>query len=252
MLLWSTKRRFIYGGGAVLFFLAVLFLLFLNFLYKIPTCSDSVKNGDELGVDCGGSCLNLCTTDTLTPVVLWSNIFNISGDVYSAVAYIENPNINSRNQTANYQFRIYDADNKLITIKEGVTSIPKNRKFVVFENGIILKNSKPKSADFKFTSFGQWQKDTTKDPEISLKYGTISGATSTPNLTGTIFNKSLNNISKIEVVVIVLDDKENAIGTSRTFIDNLQKNSSQDFVFTWQKPFTKEPSVINVIYRFVN
>ena len=182
---------------------------------------------------------------------MWSKIFNVSGDVYNVVAFIENPNVNSENKTASYQFRVYDTENKLITIKDGVTSIPKNKKFVVFETGIILKNSKPKSTDFKFTSFGPWLKDTTKEPEISLKYGTVVSATTTPRLIGSIFNKSFKNISQIELVVIVSDDKENTIAVSRTFIDDLLKNSTQDFVFTWQKPFTRDPGVINIIYRFI-
>ncbi|MDO8260425.1 MAG: hypothetical protein Q7T50_02900 [Candidatus Magasanikbacteria bacterium] len=251
MALWSTKRRFLYGGSVFLVLFVVVFLVALSFFYKAPTCTDRIKNGNEGGVDCGGTCSILCTTDTLTPVVLWSKTFNISGDVYSAVAFVENPNINSENKRATYQFRIYDSENRLITVKDGVTSIPKNKKFAVFETGIILKNSKPKSTDFKFTSFGPWQKDTTKDPEISLRYGTVVSNNTTPSLTGTIFNKSLQNIPKIELVVLVLDDKENAIAVSRTFIDDLLKNSSQDFVFTWQKPFTENVSVVNIISRFV-
>ncbi len=163
MALWSTKRRFMYGASVVFILALVLGGIFWKVLYKSPQCSDGVKNGNETGVDCGGSCKNLCTSDALTPVVLWSKIFNISGDVYSAVAYIENPNINSKNPKASYKFKIYDAENNLITVKEGETSIPKGRKFAVFETGIVLKGSKPKSAELTFTSFSPWQKDTTGD-----------------------------------------------------------------------------------------
>lgn len=234
---WSTKRRLIYGGGVVLTLAIILSLLTWNFFYKAPTCNDGKKNGDEKGIDCGGSCNSLCLNDALAPVVLWSKIFNISGDVYSAVAFVENPNINSENNEATYQFKIYDTENQLIMIKEGVTSIPKNKKFAVFETGIIIKNSKPKSADFKFLSFAPWQKNMVKDPEISLKYGALNSTSTAPNITGTVINQSLQSIPKIELVVLVLDNKENAVAASRTFVDNLARNSSQDFVFTWPKPF---------------
>ena len=33
-----------------------------------PSCSDGVSNGDETGVDCGGSCSTLCTADLYEPV----------------------------------------------------------------------------------------------------------------------------------------------------------------------------------------
>ena len=99
-----------------------------------------------------------------------------------------------------------------------------------------MKNRKPKSVDFEFISFTSWQKDETPEPEISIKYGTITSTSTTPKITGTISNKSIDNIKKIELVVAVLDNKENTVATSRTYIDNLLRNSTQEFVFTWPKP----------------
>jgi len=211
--------------------------IFWQIFYTAPTCSDGRQNGGEKGVDCGGSCKNLCTSDTLTPVVLWSKTFNISGDVYSSVAYVENPNINSKNSKATYQFRIFDGDGNLITVKDGETSIPKGKKFAVFETGIVIKNSKPKSTDFQFISFSPWEKDTEKDPDISLKYGTLVSTSTIPRITGVISNNSLQSVPEIELVVFVLDGNENVVAASRSFVDNLVKRTSQDFVFTWPKPF---------------
>src|SRR3989344_3779712 len=145
---WATKRRFMYGGGVILVLTLVVGIVFWSIVYSAPTCSDGVRNGEEKGVDCGGACQRICTSDALNPIVLWSKVFNISGDVYSLVAYVENPNINSKNRRAKYQFKVYDTDNKLITV-----------------------------------------------------------------------------------------------------IDNLYKRTSQDFVFTWQKAFEGNISVINVFYR---
>jgi hypothetical protein len=211
--------------------------LVLELFYKAPTCSDGRKNGDETGVDCGGSCKNLCTSDTLNPVVLWSKIFNVSGDVYTAVAYIENPNTNSLNLKAKYQFSIYGEDGRIIITKDGETSIPKGKKFAVFESGLVIKNSKPKTADFKFLSFEPWQKDMTKDPDIDVKYSSLISTTTTPRVTGTISNNSLESIHSLELAVFVLDGNENVVAASNTFVDNLVKRTTQDFVFTWPKPF---------------
>ncbi len=234
---WATKRRFI-QGGVFLIVVALLFgLIFWKIFYKTPTCSDGYKNGDETGVDCGGSCINLCTSDTLNPVVLWSKIFNISGDVYTAVAYIENPNLNSNNKNASYQFSIFDDKGNLIITKDGTTSIPKGKKFAVFETGIVLKGSKPKTSDFKFIKFGPWEKDLSKEPEITVKYGALSASSSIPRITGTISNESLQNISGLELAVFVLDGNENVVAASNTFVDNLLKRTTQDFVFTWPKQF---------------
>jgi len=250
MVSWSIKRRFIYGGSFILVIAFIAAGLFWRVFYRTPTCSDGVKNGDETGVDCGGSCLKLCTSDALKPVVLWAKIFNISGDVYTAVAFVQNPNINSKNTKAGYQFKIFDANNKLITIKEGTTSIPKNKKFAIFETGIILKNQKPKSAELNFTSFSPWEKDTTKEPQISLSHSELLATTTSPRITGTILNSSLKDVSEVRITVFVFDKDENVIAASETFVDSLKSRTSQDFVFTWPRSFERDASVVTVMYRF--
>ncbi len=234
---WSAKRRFTYGGTVLLVLTILVGVVFWKVIYKAPTCSDGVKNGEEKGIDCGGACQKICTSDTVAPIVLWSKVFNVSGDIYTTVAYIENPNINSKNPKATYEFKLYDENNKLITIISGQTSIPKNKKFAVFENQISLKASRPKSADFHFVSFSSWEKDTEKEPDINLTYSTLLKATTTPLITGKITNNSTVSLDQIELAVLVLDAKENVVAASRSFVDNLYKKTSQEFVFTWPKPF---------------
>jgi len=250
MSVWSAKRRFLYGGSFILALILVGAGVFWRVFYHAPTCSDNTKNGNETGIDCGGNCLKICTPDALKPVVLWAKIFNISGDLYTAVAFVQNPNINSKNPSAEYHFSIFDENGKLVTVRDGKTSVPKNKKFAVFETGIVLKNQKPKSADLVFTSFSPWEKDTSSEPKISLIYSELFATTTSPKITGTISNASLVNIPQVELVAFVLDNNENAIGASRTFADNLGSKTSQDFVFTWPTAFLKEVSVVTVMYRF--
>lgn len=248
MALWATKRRLEYGGAFIAIVVSLLGFISWQLFYVPPTCMDGSKNGDEKGIDCGGSCKKLCTSDALNPAILWSKIFNISGEVYSAVAYVENPNINSKNVRATYQFRIYDENHELIIIREGETRIPKGKKFVVFEPGIVLKNAKPESTEFQFLSFSEWEKDLAVEPDLTVTYGTILGSTTAPYLEGKIINNSLETVPEVELSVLVLDDKENVIGASKTFVDNLRGNTSQDFVFTWQRPFDRDISVIQVVH----
>ena len=237
MAVWSTKRRFLYGGSFFVIMALLFGGIFLKAFYRTPTCTDGRQNGDEKGIDCGGACKKICANDTLAPVVLWSKVFNISGDVYSAVAYIENPNISSENSDAKYEFRIFDDKNRLISIKEGHTTVPKGKKFAVFETGLVIKNNKPKSADFKFLSFANWEKNITKEPELALTYSSLISATTSPSITGTIRNESNTSLPSVELAVFVLDSNENVVAASRSFVDKLLKQTTQDFVFTWPKPF---------------
>ena len=52
-------------------------------------------------------------------LVLWSKIFPISGPVWNAAAFVENPNLTSSNPRADYVFKIYDKDNLLIDSRTG-------------------------------------------------------------------------------------------------------------------------------------
>src|ERR1035437_3477389 len=108
---WSAKRRMLYGGGFVLVLAIIASLLFFRFVYRAPSCSDGIQNGSEAGVDCGGSCTTLCSNQTVAPIVYWAKAFNVLGDVYNVAAYVENPNTSSGNPQANYDFKIYDANN---------------------------------------------------------------------------------------------------------------------------------------------
>ncbi len=234
---WSSKRKFYYGGSVALVLVVIFSFAFFNFFYKAPMCSDGKKNGDETGVDCGGSCTNLCSGDTIMPIIYWSKAFNISGNVYNIAAYVENPNLNSSNPKATYEFKIFDDKNILLGSRKGETFIPQNKKFIVFEPGFVITNKKPKYVEFDFTSFSPWQKNTAKEADLNVKYSPLSGTSTAPRIDGTISNASQKSVDSLELVALVQDSQENAVAVSRTFVDNLAKGTSQDFVFTWPKPF---------------
>ncbi len=236
---WSAKRRILYGGGFVLVCAAVAGLLFFRFFYQAPSCSDGLQNGSEIGVDCGGVCATLCSNQTLSPIIHWAKAFNVLGDVYNLAAYVENPNADSENPQASYSFKVYDAGNILIAERVGQTSLPKNKKIIIFEPGLTIKNKIPKRVDFEFTNFAPWQKDESVDPSISVTYSPLQATTTTPRVSGTVTNTSLQNLDKgLELSVLVLDSNGNAIAVSRTFTDPMPKKTSQDFVFTWPQPFS--------------
>ncbi len=237
MFSWSTNRQLIYGGSVFLLIVLIVGGILWKVVYRAPTCFDTRQNGDEKGVDCGGSCQLLCKSDALNPVVLWSRIFNVSGSVYTAVAYVENPNATSKNPKGEYEFKIYDDKNILIATRTGEISIPKNQKFAVFEPGINFVNNKPKYVEFTFTSFAPWVKDAEPTPTITMTHSALLATTSIPRIEGTISNTSLETIPSLELTAFVLDNKENVVAASRTFVENLVKRTSQQYIFTWPKPF---------------
>ena len=254
---WSTRRKVVYLSVAV----AILFILVvvpvLYFLYQAPTCFDGKKNGGETGVDCGGSCQILCSFEGLDPIILWSRAFKVAGNlsgggVYSAVAYIQNPNINSE-ALSMYVFKLYDANNILIGIKENATIIPKNKVLTIFEPNIDTQSKIPARVTFEFIQKLVWRKDSRISPELVVTQKILSGENSKPRVDATVENKSTEAVERIEFVAIVYDDNENAIAASRTFVDKLDKDQSARLAFTWQLPFPEtqkvcsDPAITNVI-----
>ena len=236
MSIWSTKRKLAYLSitlGTVFVFLAVpLFFIF----YKQPTCFDSKKNGDETGVDCGGSCRLICASDALDPVVRWSRALKVTDNVYNAVAYIENPNVSSTIRDVSYIFRLYDKDNNLISERKGHTFVPKGKTFAIFEGGIQINGQVPTVTRFEFTSPLIWQKDISEEPEIFVRDKTLTQVDTAPRLNAFLENRSVGTISDIEVVAIIYDEDDNAIAVSRTFVDSLAEKLAP-LNFTWPLPF---------------
>lgn len=240
---WSAKRKLVY---AIMFFSFVIIVVGIPtfFLwYQKPTCFDGKKNGDEIGTDCGGSCRLLCSFEAIEPDVLWSRSFKVANGIYSSTAYVQNHNFNSEAVNTPYIFKIYDKTNSLIATRTGNAYIPKNKIFAIFEPTINVGDKVPYRTTFEFTAEPVWVKDDSPTPDLLVREKSLSREDALPRIDASIQNNSLIPFSDIEVVALVYDGKDNAIGASRTYIDSLAKDQSVDVVFTWPAPFDVQTSV---------
>ena len=99
---WSSRRRSPYGSIVVLVIILFIGVPAFYLFYKAPTCFDNKRNGDELGTDCGGSCVKLCQSAFLPPRVEWggAKVEKVVNGLYNVAAYIVNPNVNGAYKTA--------------------------------------------------------------------------------------------------------------------------------------------------------
>ncbi len=249
MNMWSTRRKIFYISGALVIALILITIPTLFFLHKTPTCFDGVQNGAETGTDCGGACQLICSAETVNPTILWSRAFKVAESVYSAVAYIENPNINSE-AWATYVFKLYDANNVIIATQENSTLIPKNKVIAIFEPNINTQGKIPARITFEFTNTLAWNRNDETPPNLLVTQKVLTGEIEKPRIDAIVRNNSLVPVNRIEVVAIVYDNKENAIAASRTFVDSLARDASAHVTFTWPLPFVN-PSVVEIIPRVV-
>ncbi|HEY4479863.1 MAG TPA: vWA domain-containing protein [Candidatus Paceibacterota bacterium] len=236
---WASRRKNIYLALIVFVLSGASFALFWNFWYKTPTCSDGIQNGGETGVDCGGSCSLVCKASAIRPIVRWDpRLFEINPGIWSALIYVENPNIDAVASYAPYTFTIYDEKNAVIGVRKGATILPKNKTVGIFEGGIeITESVVPRRAVFEFGSNIVWKKVDTTDPDITISHGPLLRLDSAPRVEANIKNEEIDAVYNIELVAAVFDGADNAIATSRTFVEELGGGENTNVVFTWPRPF---------------
>lgn len=237
---WALRRQIFYVSIFVLFILVVGFLIISPNFNKAPACNDGRQNGDETGVDCGGSCIKACIVQTDDMSVLWSRAFKVIPGRYNAVAYVVNHNKNNAVKKINYRFRFADKNNVYIGKRDGSTFVPAGGNFAVFEPAIDVGNSIPVYVSFEFTEMPVWlqvKADLLNQLKLDVSNISLSGETTSPLLSANIKNNSLFTIPNVGVVSILYDKNGNAISASRTYLEQLPPLQNADVNFTWPEPF---------------
>ena len=237
---WALKRQVFYIAIIVLFFSISGFLIIYPSLNKAPTCFDNAQNGNETGVDCGGSCVNACIAQVDQTSVLWARTFQVVPGRYNAVAYIANHNKNTAVKKINYRFRFADVNNIYIGKREGSTFVPPGGNFAVFEPGIDIGNSIPVYTTFEFIETPNWvqiPQEKIDQLKIFISNIELTGEKTSPRLSAIIKNNSLFTVPNVNVIVILYDEKGNAVSASRTYLTELAPLQSSNINFTWPEPF---------------
>ncbi len=252
---WAFKRQVFYIVVLILFFSIFGFLIVFPQFNKAPSCADGVQNGDETGIDCGGSCPNACLAQVDPISILWARAFRVVPGRYNAVAYLENHNKNAVVSNISYRFRFADVNNIYIGKREGTTLIPPAGKFAVFEPAIDVGNSIPVYTTFEFTQTPEWltiSQDKINQFQVLISNVSLLEEATSPRLSATIRNSSPYTIPAMNIVAILYDNLGNAISASHTYLGTLSGEESGDINFTWPEPFSAKVFVKEIIpmYNF--
>lgn len=244
---WGTKRRnLVLSTLFLLVIIPVAFIAFLLF-YNPPSCFDMKQNGGESGIDCGGSCQLVCTSQAFDPVIIWERYFRVDEGIYNVLAYVENPNPTAEIIQASYIFKLFNEENVLIAEKPGTITLGPKSVRPIIETGLQTGRQVPTRVSFEFTSQFVFEKKDPKDALVIVKNELIENEQTSPRVKAAIQNISLQPLRDIDVIVIVYDVFDNVLGTSSTFVQSLGAEESQDIVFTWPEPFNEDVIRIEVI-----
>jgi hypothetical protein len=237
---WRAKRQL--GYFSVLAAAALIFVYhyFISPALNVgPSCFDGRQNGDEQGIDCGGSCSKLCSFQSNNILVKWARVLPVTSSIYNAVAYVENQNSGSAVREISYEFLVYDEAGIFITSRSGSTFIGPAGRFAVFEPAISVGNRVPAKTLFKFTEVPVWEKIDKRWETfpIAVLNKNISNPASSPKLTADIANNSIYGLDNVGIISILYDADGIALAASRTVLDKLPGNSKSAVSFTWPAPF---------------
>lgn len=246
---WSGKKKLFYFSLVFTVFAILILILIWPYINRQPNCFDRKQNGDETGIDCGGSCLLVCKAEAYQLVTLWARAFPVTDGTYNLMAYIENQNRDSGIAKINYEFRVYDENNIFIARKEGSSFISSNDRTAIFEPQILTDNRVPYRVDFNFTSPPVWVRVSREQKNalsLTSQNMLLSNSSTSPKLEAEIMNNSFNDFRFLDTYVVLYDENDNVINVSKTLIENLPRKTKTKVYFTWPKPFGKEPARIDV------
>ncbi len=234
---WSNKMRIIYLLGLLIVLIILIIPAIFKYLNKPLTCNDGIQNQGETAIDLGGPCHYL-NPDDLKPLIKhWARAFEVSPGLYSAVAYVENPNPKAGIRKVTYTFKLYDEEGIYITEKSGETFISPGKITPIFQNDFEVGLRKPVYTKFSMDNNLIWERmESTLSAEVFVIDKSFKEISGQPRLFAEIENKGVYTIRGLVVVATLFDKAGNAIAASKTIINRLPPDSIKEVVFTWPKP----------------
>ena len=239
---WAIKRRLIYTFIVFAVIGFGLFLFYETFFAKAATCFDGKQNQDETGVDCGGNICSLrCSSDIQPLVSLWDpRVFNVAPGVYSIAVFVENPNGNAGAKAVPFSFKIYDAADPTVLIKEidDTVDVYPGQEFPILETGVSTGKRAPGRVVLTFNENAvQWNTMSVLMTQVKAIGPVVSDTDSQPLVTASAENDSSAGADNVDIIAILSDKDGNAIGASRTFIQHMDAHQSLPITFTWPTAF---------------
>ncbi len=247
---WSSQRKATYSISFLIIIFAIIFVIGFFFFYKKPTCSDSILNQGEEGIDCGGPCARLCRQAYNDPTIQWIRWQkNASTGSYNIIAYVNNPNVGVA-AYADYNYKIYDKDGLLLYSGNGNSFIPSEIYSVLFIDNVGIGDKVPARVTITISKNLSWQ-NYSSNTVLTVTDKQLIDEDIKPKLTATLKNSGLNAIRNIEPVAILYDQNGNSVAFSKTFVDEIAPGKTTEIIYTWPQVFKEKIYKIEIISKIL-
>jgi len=135
----KTFKQVFYGFLYLVVLLAIVLGVYLLFFQKTPSCFDNIKNQDEVGIDCGGSCIKCDLKNVKDLVIQPANIFDNGNRTTTILTTISNSNKTLGIELLPYKIRLLNFENQEIYSINRIAFIYPGQNKLVIEAGIDVE-----------------------------------------------------------------------------------------------------------------
>ena len=229
--MWSLKRKIFIFSIVVIIFSSISLGIYFHYFQKKPTCFDGIQNGDEQGVDCGGSCEQPCFFQADDLIIYWSQVFPVTDTVSNLGILVENPNFNYK-ITATFNIRVFDDRKVRIFEKRQTANFLPMEKRVIFIPSLRTEIIGDKKAWVEIERINSLTISEHFKQEIFVLSKNLEVENNLSRLEIDIKNRGIKTRENIEIIAI-LNDGQNAINIGRSFVENIKKRESKNVIMTW-------------------
>ena len=245
MATWSSKRKFGYALILIVIVVVAIGLPTWKLVYTPPSCVDGTQNGDETGIDCGGSCTKLCSNAFLPiPSPSWVRFRQAAPGIYNAAAYIVNPNPKAGALKIPYVLSLIDPQGITLAESRGVFDLPPGRNTLVFATSLVVKEQTPARAIIDIGKLPNWYIGSDPLPTVSVTDKNYVEATTSSSLNVSVKNSGALATGPLDVFAVLKDADQNVVDFSKTIVDGIGPNSTVIAPFTW--PYGHSGKVISI------
>ena len=211
---------------------AGIYFLFL----KVPaSCFDGIQNEGEQGVDCGGPCAQICTSEVQPITALGAvKVFTPVAGHATALVQIENANSGFAASSFNYAITFYGSDGSSVAVVNGTSFMYADEtKYIIVPNETVT--AAPSRADIVVSDI-QWIPSPQMGllPQFALTNITnVAGANGYATVNGNITDRDASSFRNIIIVAIFKSATGMPVGASQTELDLIAPNATQSFSISY-------------------
>ncbi len=237
-----TQKKLIIGAVYSLIFLVFLGALFYFFFYQAPTCTDGVQNGKEGGIDCGGTCLNVCEEKVTGQPFTIEEVAIMPGgrERYDILGKVYNPNDTEGASSFQYTIELKNSSGTIIATRSGTSFILPQEHKTLIEVGIESRET-PAEATLRVENIS-WERFSgyQEKPNINIyqkRYNQITSGVGFGEAFGLVSNESPFDFRSLTVKVILRDGSGKPLAINSTEMRTITSGEERDFRLVWPEAF---------------